>query len=86
MISKVAKVLLAVGGLNWGLVGIGMLLDKMPEWNVVHMVLNSMPAVEGIVYVLVGVAALMSLFGCKCGKCKSACTTCVVPGKMEGGM
>ena len=85
---KTIKVLLFVGGLNWGLVGVGMLLDSMSNWNVVNMVFGSMPVVEGLVYLLVGVSAVMSLFHCRCAKCKAACT-CPADNKaggMGGGM
>jgi len=70
------KILLVVGGLNWGLVGLGMLLGKMESWNVVNMVLGSMPTLEGIIYLLVGVAAIMKLIGCRCKKCMAACASC----------
>ena len=74
VVARTARVLLLVGGLNWGLVGVGMLMDS--NLNVVNMILGSMSVLEGIVYVLVGVAALMSIFGCKCSKCKEACDSC----------
>ena len=73
--SKVMKVLLIIGGLNWGLVGVGMLIDS--DLNVVNMILGSMPMLEGIVYLLVGVAAVMKLIGCRCKKCIVACASCV---------
>ena len=83
--SFVAKILMIVGGVNWGLVGVGMLLGNAGSWNVVSMVLGSVPIVEGIVYVLVGVAAVMYLFGCKCGKCRQCvCETCAVDDKTGG--
>lgn len=67
-----AKALLIIGGLNWGLVGVGML--TLNNWNIVNMLLGSMPTVEAIIYILVGVAALVKLIGCRCKKC----TTCDV--------
>ena len=82
--SMIIKVLLIVGGLNWGLVGVGMLLGHGMEWNVVQMVLGFMPVLEGIVYVLVGLAAVLKIFNCKCKKCREG--TCAGSGKMEGGM
>lgn len=87
--SMVAKVLVIVGGVNWGLVGLGMLLGSMSSWNLVNMIFGGVPVVEGIVYLLVGVSAVMMLFGCKCAKCKAgACESCVKPeaGKMGGSM
>lgn len=80
-VSMVIKVLVIVGAVNWGLVGLGMLLGKGMEWNVVNMLLSSMPAVEGIVYLLVGIAGVAKIFGCKCKKCMAACATCGVGDK-----
>jgi len=61
------KWLLIIGGINWGLVGVGMLMGR--NWNVVNMLLGNWPTVEAIVYILVGVAGIMKIFGCKCKKC-----------------
>lgn len=72
-VSVVSKVLVIVGGVNWGLVGLGILLGKSSSWNVVNMFLGSMPTLEAVVYVLVGVAALAMAVGCKCNECKSSC-------------
>ncbi|MDE2399650.1 MAG: DUF378 domain-containing protein [Patescibacteria group bacterium] len=72
--SKIAKILLFIGGLNWGLVGIGMFMNT--NLNIVHMILGSVPMLEAIVYILVGVAAIMKIFGCKCKKCKANCAAC----------
>ena len=69
---KIAKYLVVIGGINWGLVGLGMLLGKMDSWNLVNIIFGSMPAIEAIIYVLVGIAAVMKIFGCKhknCDKC-----------------
>jgi uncharacterized protein len=56
MLSQVTRVLVVVGGINWGLVGLGMLMGS--DWNVVHMLLGSVPMLEAIVYILVGLAAI----------------------------
>ena len=47
----VAFLLLVVGGLNWGLVGLF-------NYNLVEMLLGSMPGVVMVVYVLVGLSAV----------------------------
>lgn len=52
----VVSLLVVIGGLNWGLVGLGALIGT--NLNVVNMLLGSVPTVESIVYLLVGVAAL----------------------------
>ena len=78
---KIAKWLLIIGGINWGVFGLGMLLGKMDSWNLVRMIFGSMPTIEGIIYVLVGVAAIMKIFGCKCHGCKDG--SCSTEGKEE---
>jgi uncharacterized membrane protein YuzA (DUF378 family) len=65
--GKIAKILMIIGGLNWGLIGLGGFLGM--DLNVVHMVLGRAPSVEWIVYLLVGVAALIKIFGCRCKSC-----------------
>lgn len=55
-LHSVEFVLVIIGGLNWGLVGLGGFMGG--DWNVVHMILGSWPAVEWIVYVLVGLSAI----------------------------
>ncbi len=47
----IAYILLFVGGLNWGLIGLF-------NFNLVNSLLGTMPAVENIVYILVGVATV----------------------------
>ena len=69
--AMIAKILVIVGGINWGLVGVGILLSS--DWNVVKMILGSIPTLEAIVYILVGISAVMMIFGCKCAKCKGMC-------------
>lgn len=65
--SKLSWWLLVIGGLNWGLVGLGGFLGR--DLNVVHLVFGSVDWLEWLVYLLVGVAAVMGCFHCKCKKC-----------------
>ena len=53
-------VLVIVGALNWGLVGIGMYLDG--NWNLVNLIFGSIPWLEALIYVLVGLAGLYELY------------------------
>jgi uncharacterized membrane protein YuzA (DUF378 family) len=69
MWSTVGYYLVIIGGVNWGLVGLGDLMDR--NLNVVHMLLGSWPMVEAAVYLLVGVAAVMTFVGCRCSVCKA---------------
>ena len=67
----VAVLLLIVGGLNWGLIGLF-------NYNLVAAVLGGMPAIEMLIYVLVGVSALYVAFTHK-GDCM--CCTPMKKGK-----
>ena len=60
ILHMIAFILLIVGGVNWGLVGLGWLVNGS-DWNVVHMILGSSATLEGIVYVLVGISAVWLL-------------------------
>lgn len=62
-IRPVAFVLVIVGALNWGLVGIGSFAEA--NLNVVNMILGGVPMLEAIVYVLVGLSALVLVFAKK---------------------
>jgi len=62
MVHMVAFLLLVVGGLNWGLVGLF-------KFNLVTAILGGMPALEMLVYVLVGASAAYLLVTHK-GECK----------------
>ena len=56
-VEMIGMLLVIIGALNWGLVGLGMLLGGMP-WNVVNMILGGWPMVEAVVYVLVGLSGV----------------------------
>lgn len=55
-----ALLLVIVGAVNWGLVGLGILVDA--NWNLVDLLLGWAPVLEAIVYVLVGLAGLYVLY------------------------
>ncbi|MBU0767296.1 DUF378 domain-containing protein [Patescibacteria group bacterium] len=62
-LCPVAKILVIIGALNWGLIGVGDFMAT--DLNVVNMALGTWPAVESIVYILVGLSAVLML---TCGK------------------
>ena len=76
--QKLAEILLVIGGLNWGLVGVGMLLGS--NWNVINLLLGSMPTLEATVYILVGIMAVLKLFNCKCKQCAAESPSVGAPG------
>ena len=55
-LHMVSFMLVVVGALNWGLVGLGNLMGS--NLNLVGMLFGSMPMLESLVYVLVGLAAV----------------------------
>ncbi len=65
-VHTVAAWLLWIGGINWGLVGAF-------NYNLLNAVLGSVPVLERVVYVLVGVSALLMCFMGKCKSCIGAC-------------
>lgn len=73
--AKLAWILVLVGGINWGLVGVGQLMGS--DLNAVALILGE-GTIASIVYLLVGISALVSIFGCPCKKCKEACKDCKV--------
>lgn len=63
----VAFLLVIVGALNWGLVGAF-------HFNLVNTVLGSMPWLESLVYILVGLSAILEAVTHK-GNCKTCSTS-----------
>jgi uncharacterized protein len=51
LVNMVSRILVIVGALNWGLVGAF-------QYNLVEMLLGSVPALLMVVYILVGVAGI----------------------------
>jgi len=60
--NMVSGILLAIGGLNWGLVGLGSFLQM--NLNLVNLLFGSIPVLENIVYLVVGVSAIVHAFTC----------------------
>ena len=56
----IAFILLVIGGLNWGLIGIGGFVGA--NWNVIGLIFGSVPVVAWIIYILVGLSALLLIF------------------------
>lgn len=71
-LHMVTWILIIIGALNWGLVGLGGFLGG--DWNLVHLIVGSVPALEWIVYVLVGLSAVYEVVMHKktCKECGSS--------------
>jgi len=52
VLDKIALILVIVGGLNWGLIGLN------SSYDLVQLLLGSVPVLAQLVYLLVGVAAV----------------------------
>jgi uncharacterized protein len=63
ILHGIAFVLVVVGGLNWGLVAIGNWIGS--NWNVVNLIFGQLSGLEDIVYLLVGLSALLLAFSHK---------------------
>lgn len=66
-VHMICWILVMVGSINWGLVGIGGLMSA--NWNLVNLLVGRWPTVESIVYILVGVSAVMMLMKGSCKQC-----------------
>lgn len=75
-LHMVAFILVAVGGLNWGLIGLGSLVSGA-DWNIVAKLLGSYPQIESIVYLLVGLSTAWLILGHK-----KECRMCMGGGSM----
>lgn len=62
-LHMISLTLVVVGGLNWGLMGLF-------NFNLVNAILGSVGGLEQLVYVLVGVGAVVLMLGHK-GDCKT---------------
>lgn len=71
LMHVLAFILVVVGGLNWGLVGLGGFM--MADWNLVHMLVGAWPTLEWLVYILVGLSAAWMLMTHKkdCKECSA---------------
>lgn len=57
---QLSKILLIVGGLNWGLIGIGLFIGK--DLNFLKLLSAFYPDLPAIIYCVVGLAALITIF------------------------
>lgn len=66
--GTIAYVLVLVGALNWGLVGLGLILNK--NLDLVMLTAGRISYGAEVVYLLVGISAVVVLLGANCKKCK----------------
>ena len=90
MVNKIAWWLVIIGGLNWGLVGLGGLFFG-GEINLVSMILGNGTTISNIVYLLVGISAVALIVShcgckyCKGGKCMD-CSNGTCQNHKKGGL
>lgn len=56
----ISYVLVIIGGLDWGLAGIGGWIGG--NWNVINLIFGSVSWLENLIYVLIGIAAIIIIF------------------------
>lgn len=54
--------LVIVGAVNWGLIGVAHFVSASANWNLVNILLGSFPAIEALVYLLVGLAGIYGIY------------------------
>lgn len=70
LLKKISYVLLIIGGLNWGVVGLF-------QTDLVERIFGEMSFVGRLVYILVGLSALIVLITkCKCKSCEGGTNCC----------
>ena len=84
LMHRVAFIIVIIGGLNWGLMGVGSYLGG--DWNVVNLLLGSWMWLENLVYVLVGLSAVALIFDHNrtCRLCDSASSAGMGMGMNKG--
>lgn len=60
VVEWVVVVLVAIGAINWGLIGIGGLLGA--NFNVINLLIGRFPLTESFVYLLVGIAGVYFVY------------------------
>jgi uncharacterized membrane protein YuzA (DUF378 family) len=78
-LHSVSFILVIIGGLNWGLVALGSWMGS--NWNVVNLLLGGWPTLENLVYLLVGLSAIVLV-----STHKRDCKQCSAPSSAPTGM
>ncbi len=60
-VGWIASILVVIGAINWGLVGIGSFSRISYDWDLVALLLGSVPWLAAIVYILVGLSGIWLL-------------------------
>ncbi len=60
-LSWVTLILVVIGALNWALVGISSFSAVSYGWDVVALILGSVPWLAAIIYILIGIAGIYEL-------------------------
>ena len=68
-LHSIAFTLVVIGGINSGLMALGSYMGN--SWDVINLVLGSWPAVVTLLYLLVGISAIILMFSHKmdCREC-----------------
>jgi len=76
--SKTALWLAGIGAINWGIYGVAGLMGK--SFDLVTWITFGQTWLANIIFVVVGIAGIVALWGCKCSMCKvttePSCDSC----------
>lgn len=67
--STIGYYLVILGAINWGLVGLSDFTAM--NLNVVSLLVGGMPALESLIYIIIGIAGVVTCYGCRCSTCKA---------------
>jgi hypothetical protein len=60
ILYSISMLLLIIGGINWGLVGLGGIIGG--SWNLVDMIFGANSMLANVVYLLVGLSGLYAIY------------------------
>ena len=73
---KIAKILVIIGGLNWGLVGVTNLMNNHFDLvEYIGYILLNLPVITDLIYLIVGIAALVMVIGMVSSKTPSSASS-----------
>jgi len=66
--SKTALWLAGIGAINWGIYGVAGFFGK--TWDLVTWITFSQTWLANLIFVIVGIAGIVAIWGCSCAKCE----------------
>ena len=61
-LNTIAKILVIIGAINWGLVGINSFSAVSYDWDLIALITGSVPWLAAIIYLLVAISGIYGIF------------------------